>query len=130
MVNQHAKWLESAKAGVYWRMPVPSLNLLMTSNGVAPGSQRFHASGPGFLDVVTQERGRGRIYLPPDANCLLSVARSLSAQHQLCERHRGGQAASLQYLNMDAALKHCSAGVTFWVGSTWRAIDVVECDRD
>ncbi len=75
MVNQHAKWLEKCKTEVKWRASVPSLNLLITSTVWRQDHNGFTHQDPGFLDVVTNKSAMvTRIYLPPDANCLLSVA--------------------------------------------------------
>ena len=75
MVNQHAKWLEKAKTDVSWRAPVSSLNILISSTVWRQDHNGFTHQDPGFIDVVTNKSPRvTRIYLPPDANCLLSVA--------------------------------------------------------
>ncbi len=115
MVNQHAKWLESAKADVTWRMPVPSLNLLLTSTVWRQDHNGFTHQDPGFLDVVTNKSADVvRIYLPPDANCLLSVADHCLRSTNYVNVMVADKQPHLQYLNMDAALKHCSAGVSVW----------------
>jgi len=90
MFNQHAKWLEKSKKELSWRAPVPSINILITSLVWRQDHNGFTHQDPGFLDVVTNKSPDVvRIYLPPDANCLLSVARSLPALARLCQRHRG-----------------------------------------
>jgi xylulose-5-phosphate/fructose-6-phosphate phosphoketolase len=115
MVNQHAKWLESAKAGVTWRMPVPSLNLLLTSTVWRQDHNGFTHQDPGFLDVVTNKSADVvRIYLPPDANCLLSVADHCLRSTNYVNVIVADKQLHLQYLDMDAALKHCAAGVSVW----------------
>ena len=81
MFNQHAKWLEKSKLELRWRAPISSINLLITSLVWRQDHNGFTHQDPGFLDVVTNKSPHvTRIYLPPDANCLLSVARSLSAR--------------------------------------------------
>ncbi len=75
MFNQHAKWLEKAKLDLAWRAPISSVNLLITSLVWRQDHNGFTHQDPGFLDVVTNKSATvTRIYLPPDANCLLSVA--------------------------------------------------------
>src|SRR6201994_577814 len=74
MATQHAKWLETARA-LPWRQPVPSLNYLLTSTCWRNDHNGFSHQGPGFMDTVLSKKGAVvRVYLPPDANCLLSVA--------------------------------------------------------
>jgi len=115
MVNQHAKWLESAKTSVTWRMPVPSLNLLLTSTVWRQDHNGFTHQDPGFLDVVTNKSTEiVRIYLPPDANCLLSVADHCLRSTNYVNVIVADKQVHLQYLSMDAALKHCSAGAGIW----------------
>ena len=95
MVGQHAKWLEKCRSEVAWRAPVASLNILISSTVWRQDHNGFTHQDPGFIDVVTNKSAQvTRIYLPPDANCLLSVSGSLLAQHQLHQRDRGRQAAS------------------------------------
>ena len=95
MFNQHAKWLEKCKTEVKWRASIPSLNLLVTSTVWRQDHNGFTHQDPGFLDVVTNKSALvTRIYLPPDANCLLEHGGSLFTQRRLCERDRGGQTSS------------------------------------
>ncbi len=119
MIVQHTKWLE--EAGVLpWRAPIASLNLLLTSTCWRNDHNGFSHQGPGLLDVVLSKRGTvARIYLPPDANCLLSVA-----EH--CLRSRGyvnliviDKQPQLQWLDAAAADEHCKlgAGIWPWAGS-------------
>ncbi|CAB3787848.1 Xylulose-5-phosphate phosphoketolase [Paraburkholderia ultramafica] len=121
MFNQHAKWLEKAKRDLDWRQPVPSLNLLITSLVWRQDHNGFTHQDPGFLDVVTNKSPDVvRIYLPPDANCLLSVA-----DHCLCSRDYVNVIVSdkqphLQYLDMDAAVTHCTKGIGIW---DWASTD-------
>jgi xylulose-5-phosphate/fructose-6-phosphate phosphoketolase len=115
MVNQHAKWLEASKAEVTWRMPVPSLNLLLTSTVWRQDHNGFTHQDPGFLDVVTNKSAEiVRIYLPPDANCLLSVADHCLRSTNYVNVIVADKQLHLQYLSMDAALKHCSTGAGVW----------------
>ena len=95
MVNQHAKWLEKAKIEVSWRAPVSSLNILISSTVWRQDHNGFTHQDPGFIDVVTNKSPRvTRIYLPPDANCLLSVADHCLRSHRLHQRHRRRQAGA------------------------------------
>ena len=115
MFNQHAKWLEKSKKEIRWRAPISSANLLITSTVWRQDHNGFTHQDPGFLDVVTNKSPEvTRIYLPPDANCLLSVA-----DH--CLRSTGyfnvivaDKQPHLQYLDMDAAVKHCTKGAGIW----------------
>jgi xylulose-5-phosphate/fructose-6-phosphate phosphoketolase len=114
MFNQHAKWLAMSKK-VPWRAPVSSLNLLITSTVWRQDHNGFTHQDPGFLDVVVNKSPSvTRIYLPPDVNCLLSVANHcLNSTDYInvivCDKQK-----HLQYLNMDAAIKHCTKGIGIW----------------
>ncbi|MDD2800733.1 MAG: phosphoketolase family protein, partial [Methylococcales bacterium] len=114
MFNQHAKWLAMAKA-VSWRAPVSSLNLLITSTVWRQDHNGFTHQDPGFLDLVVNKSSEvTRIYLPPDVNCLLSVANHcLNSTNYInvivCDKQK-----HLQYLDMDAAIKHCTKGIGIW----------------
>ncbi|NJA05712.1 phosphoketolase family protein [Methylococcaceae bacterium WWC4] len=114
MFNQHAKWLAMMKA-VSWRAPVSSLNLLITSTVWRQDHNGFTHQDPGFLDVVVNKSPEiTRIYLPPDVNCLLSVANHcLQSTNYInvivCDKQK-----HLQYLDMDAAIKHCTKGIGIW----------------
>ena len=115
MFNQHAKWLEKSKLELRWRAPISSINLLITSLVWRQDHNGFTHQDPGFLDVVTNKSPHvTRIYLPPDANCLLSVA-----DHCLCSTNYvnvivADKAPHLQYLTMDEAVKHCTKGIGIW----------------
>ncbi len=115
MFNQHAKWLEKSKKELRWRAPISSLNLLITSLVWRQDHNGFTHQDPGFLDVVTNKSPEVvRIYLPPDANCLLSVT-----DHCLCSTDYvnvivADKAAHLQYLTMDEAVDHCTKGIGIW----------------
>ncbi len=114
MFNQHAKWLAMSK-DVPWRAPVSSLNLLITSTVWRQDHNGFTHQDPGFLDVVVNKSPEvTRIYLPPDVNCLLSVAdHCLKSTNYInvivCDKQK-----HLQFLDMDAAIKHCTKGIGIW----------------
>ena len=120
MVNQHAKWLEKSRE-ISWRAPISSLNILISSTVWRQDHNGFTHQDPGFIDVVTNKSPTvTRIYLPPDANCLLSVADHCLRSHRLRQRHRRRQAAALQFLDMEAAVKHCTKGIGLW---SWASND-------
>ena len=114
MATQHAKWLEACSA-LLWRKPVASLNYLLTSTCWRNDHNGFSHQGPGFMDTIVSKKGTvARVYLPPDANCLLSVA-----DH--CLRSEGyvnlviiDKQPELQWLDMDAARDHCARGASVW----------------
>ncbi len=114
MFNQHAKWLKVTR-GIPWRRSLASLNYLLTSHVWRQDHNGFSHQDPGFIDLVVNKKSEVvRVYLPPDANTLLSVA-----DHCLRSRHYinvtiAGKQPSLQYLDMDAAVRHCTAGIGIW----------------
>jgi len=114
MFNQHAKWLKVTKQ-LEWRRPLASLNYLLTSHVWRQDHNGFSHQDPGFIDHVVNKKAEiVRVYLPPDTNTLLSVV-----DHCLRSRHYvnvivAGKQPELQYLDMDAAVKHCTAGVGIW----------------
>jgi xylulose-5-phosphate/fructose-6-phosphate phosphoketolase len=114
MFNQHAKWLESSNH-LSWRDPIASLNLLITSTVWRQDHNGFTHQDPGFLDVVVNKSAKvTRIYLPPDVNCLLSVADHCLRSQQyvnviVCDKQK-----HLQYLDMNAAITHCTKGIGLW----------------
>ncbi len=114
MFNQHAKWLK-VTAGIPWRRPIASLNYLLTSHVWRQDHNGFTHQDPGFIDhVVNKKAGIVRVYLPPDANCLLSVM-----DHCLRSRHKvnvvvAGKQPAEQWLPIDAAAAHCTAGIGIW----------------
>jgi xylulose-5-phosphate/fructose-6-phosphate phosphoketolase len=120
MFNQHAKWLE-VTGTIPWRRPLASLNYLLSSHVWRQDHNGFTHQDPGFLDVVVNKKANVvRVYLPPDANCLLSVA-----DHCLRSRHYvnvivAGKQPEAQWLSMDAAIKHCTAGIGIW---EWASTD-------
>jgi xylulose-5-phosphate/fructose-6-phosphate phosphoketolase len=114
MFNQHAKWLKVTR-DIPWRRPIASLNYLLTSHVWRQDHNGFSHQDPGFLDhVINKKSDVVRVYLPPDTNCLLSVA-----DHCLRSRHYvnvivAGKQPSLQWLDMDEAVRHCTAGIGIW----------------
>ena len=114
MFNQHAKWLKVTKE-LPWRKEIASLNYLLASHVWRQDHNGFTHQDPGFIDVVVNKKAEiVRVYLPPDANCLLSVM-----DHCLRSRHYvnvviAGKHPSPQWLAMDAAVAHCEAGVGIW----------------
>ncbi|ACC74574.1 phosphoketolase family protein [Paraburkholderia phymatum] len=121
MFNQHAKWLEKAKRELRWRQPVPSLNLLITSLVWRQDHNGFTHQDPGFLDVVTNKSPDVvRIYLPPDANCLLSVADHCLRSRDYVNVIVADKQPHLQYLDMPSAITHCTKGIGIW---DWASTD-------
>jgi len=120
MFNQHAKWLK-VTGEIPWRRPLASLNYLLTSHVWRQDHNGFSHQDPGFIDhVVNKKAGVVRVYLPPDANTLLSVA-----DHCLRSRHYvnvivAGKQPAAQWLDMDAAIRHCTAGIGIW---SWASTD-------
>jgi xylulose-5-phosphate/fructose-6-phosphate phosphoketolase len=115
MFNQHAKWLDVSKNHVPWRMPVPSENYLLSSHVWRQDHNGFSHQDPGFIDmVVNKTKDVVRVYLPPDANTLLSVADHCLRSTDFVNVIVAGKQPALQYLDMDAAIKHCNAGIGIW----------------
>jgi len=114
MFNQHAKWLKVTRH-IPWRRPIASLNYLLTSHVWRQDHNGFSHQDPGFIDHVVNKKAEiVRVYLPPDANTLLSVT-----DHCLRSRHYinvivAGKQPALQFLNIDAAIKHCTTGIGIW----------------
>ncbi|MHB8245686.1 MAG: phosphoketolase family protein [Acidimicrobiales bacterium] len=114
MFNQHAKWLKTTRK-LAWRRPLASLNYLLTSHVWRQDHNGLSHQDPGFIDhVVNKKADTIRVYLPPDTNCLLSVA-----DHCLRSRHYvnvivAGKQPELQYLTMDEAVVHCTKGLGIW----------------
>jgi xylulose-5-phosphate/fructose-6-phosphate phosphoketolase len=114
MTVQHTKWLEKA-LDLPWRRPVPSLNILLTSTCWRNDHNGFSHQGPGLIDTVLAMKGTvARIYLPPDANCLLSVADHCFRSRNYVNLIVIDKQPQLQWLDMDAAVKHCATGATIW----------------
>jgi xylulose-5-phosphate/fructose-6-phosphate phosphoketolase len=121
MFNQHAKWIEKAKKEIAWRAPIPSINILITSVVWRQDHNGFTHQDPGFLDVVTNKsREVVRIYLPPDANCLLSVTDHCLRSRDYVNVIVADKQEHLQYLNMDEAVTHCTKGIGIW---DWASTD-------
>jgi xylulose-5-phosphate/fructose-6-phosphate phosphoketolase len=114
MFNQHAKWLEKCSK-IPWRSPISSLNLLVTSTVWRQDHNGFSHQDPGFLDLVTNKSAKVcRIYLPPDANCLLAVADHCLRSTGYVNVIVADKQLHLQYLTMDEAIKHCTKGIGIW----------------
>jgi xylulose-5-phosphate/fructose-6-phosphate phosphoketolase len=114
MFNQHAKWLSICNR-LSWRQKISSLNLLITSTVWRQDHNGFTHQDPGFLDVVLNKSAAvTRIYLPPDANCLLSVANHCLRSENYVNVIVSDKQLHLQYLNMDAAIEHCTKGIGIW----------------
>jgi len=114
MFNQHAKWLKVTR-GIPWRAPIASLNYLLTSHVWRQDHNGFSHQDPGFIDhVVNKKADVVRVYLPPDANCLLSVADHCLRSHNYVNVVVIGKQPSPQWLDMDAAVAHCTAGMGIW----------------
>jgi xylulose-5-phosphate/fructose-6-phosphate phosphoketolase len=115
MFNQHAKWLEKSKLELRWRASISSINLLITSLVWRQDHNGFTHQDPGFLDVVTNKSPEvTRIYLPPDANCLLSVGDHCLRSKDYINVIVADKAPHLQYLSMDKAVLHCTKGIGIW----------------
>ena len=115
MFNQHAKWLEKSKLELRWRAAISSINLLITSLVWRQDHNGFTHQDPGFLDVVTNKSPEvTRIYLPPDANCLLSVADHCLRSKNYVNVIVADKAQHLQYLAADDAVLHCTRGIGIW----------------
>ncbi|MBV9746342.1 MAG: phosphoketolase family protein, partial [Acidobacteriia bacterium] len=114
MFNQHAKWLESSRK-IAWRRPIASLNLLLTSHVWRQDHNGFSHQDPGFIDFVMNKKADVvRVYLPPDANTLLSVADHCLRSRNYVNVIVAGKQPALQWLDMDSAVKHCTAGIGIW----------------
>ncbi|MGH7314608.1 MAG: phosphoketolase family protein [Candidatus Rokuibacteriota bacterium] len=114
MFNQHAKWLKVCNE-ISWRRPIASLNYLLTSHVWRQDHNGFSHQDPGFIDhVVNMKADVIRVYLPPDANTLLSVADHCLRSRNYVNVIVAGKQPSLQHLDMDAAIKHCAAGIGIW----------------
>ncbi|WP_254174496.1 phosphoketolase family protein [Planktothrix pseudagardhii] len=126
MFNQHAKWLDICKNEVSWRAPISSLNILLSSTVWRQDHNGFSHQDPGFLDVVTNKSASvTRIYLPPDANCLLSVADHCLKSTDYINVIVADKQKHLQFLSMDDAIKHCTKGIGIW---EWASND--DCGKE
>jgi xylulose-5-phosphate/fructose-6-phosphate phosphoketolase len=120
MFNQHAKWLKTTN-GIPWRQPVASLNYLLTSHVWRQDHNGFSHQDPGFIDhVVNKKADVIRVYLPPDANTLLSVGDHCLRSRQYVNVIVAGKQPALQYLDMPRAIEHCTKGLGIW---EWASTD-------
>jgi len=114
MFNQHAKWLKVTR-DIPWRRPIASLNYLLTSHVWRQDNNGFSHQDPGFLDhVVNKKASIIRVYLPPDTNTLLSVTDHCLRSRNYVNVIVAGKQPELQWLDMDSAIKHCTAGLGIW----------------
>src|SRR5258706_5479760 len=114
MFNQHAKWLKVTR-GIRWRRPIASLNYLLTSHVWRQDHNGFTHQDPGFIDhVVNKKADIVRVYLPPDANSLLSVADHCLRSRNYVNVIVAGKQPAPQYLSMEAAIEHCTSGIGIW----------------
>jgi xylulose-5-phosphate/fructose-6-phosphate phosphoketolase len=120
MFNQHAKWLRTTNR-IPWRRPIASLNYLLTSHVWRQDHNGFSHQDPGFIDHVVNKKAEViRVYLPPDANTLLSVADHCLRSRQYVNVIVAGKQPQLQYLNMQDAIVHCTKGIGIW---EWASTD-------
>ena len=114
MVNQHAKWLKVTR-NIPWRRPIASLNYLLTSHVWRQDHNGFSHQDPGFIDhVVNKKADVVRVYLPPDANSLLSVMDHCLRSYNYINVVIAGKQPALQYMDMNAAMTHCAEGIGMW----------------
>jgi xylulose-5-phosphate/fructose-6-phosphate phosphoketolase len=114
MFNQHAKWLKVTR-GIPWRRPIASLNYLLTSHVWRQDHNGFSHQDPGFIDhVINKDPNVVRVYLPPDANCLLSVGDHCLRSRDYVNVIVAGKQPALDYLSMDDAIVHCTRGLGIW----------------
>ncbi|UCF87972.1 MAG: phosphoketolase family protein [bacterium] len=122
MFNQHAKWLKTSSREIPWRRPIASLNYLLTSHVWRQDHNGFSHQDPGFIDqVVNKKADIIRVYFPPDANTLLSVADHCLRSRDYINVIVAGKQPHPQFLDMDAAIKHCSSGIGIW---EWASSDL------
>ena len=114
MFNQHAKWLKVCN-GIRWRQPIASLNYLLSSHVWRQDHNGFSHQDPGFIDHVVNKKAEVvRVYLPPDANCLLSVTDHCLRSRNYVNVIIAGKQPAPVWLTMDEAIKHCTAGIGIW----------------
>ena len=115
MFNQHAKWLDVTR-GIPWRRPIASLNYLLSSHVWRQDHNGFSHQDPGFIDVAANKKSEViRVYLPPDANTLLCVTDQCLRSRNCVNVIVAGKQPGPQWLDMDAAVKHCAAGIGIWL---------------
>jgi xylulose-5-phosphate/fructose-6-phosphate phosphoketolase len=134
MFNQHAKWLEASRR-IPWRAPVASLNYLLSSHVWRQDHNGFSHQDPGFIDVAMNKKPEViRVYLPPDANTLLSTMDHCLRSRDYINIVVAGKQPALQYLDIEAAINHCTAGIGIWEwASTDRGVEpdvVMACAGD
>ncbi|MFL5409663.1 MAG: phosphoketolase [Myxococcales bacterium] len=133
MATQHAKWLEMCRK-LPWRAPIASLNVLLTSTCWRNDHNGFSHQGPGFIDTIVSKQGNvARIYLPPDANCLLSVADHCLRSRNYVNLIVIDKQPQLQWLDLAAAREHCARGASVWEWASNGAADpdvVLACAGD
>ena len=126
MFNQHAKWLDICKKHVSWRASVSSLNIMLSSLVWRQDHNGFSHQDPGFVDLVTNKSADvTRVYFPPDANCLLSVADHCLRSKDYVNVIVADKQLHLQYLTMEEAIKHCTKGIGIW---EWASND--DCGKE
>ncbi len=135
MFNQHAKWLKTTSRDIPWRRPIASLNYLLSSHVWRQDHNGFSHQDPGFIDhVVNKKADIIRVYFPPDANTLLSVTDHCLRSRNYVNVIVAGKQPQPQWLGMDAAVKHCTAGIGIWGwASTDRGVEpdvVMACCGD
>ncbi len=114
MFNQHAKWLKVTR-DISWRRPIASLNYLLTSHVWRQDHNGFTHQDPGFIDLVVNKKADVvRVYLPPDANTLLSVADHCLRSRNYVNVIVAGKQPQLQWLDMESAIEHCTNGIGIW----------------
>ncbi len=114
MIIQHAKWLQEGRK-LAWRKPISSLNILLTSTCWRNDHNGFSHQGPGLIDTILSRKGEvARIYLPPDANCLLSVADHCLRSRNYVNLVVIDKQPQLQWLSMEQAIEHCARGLSTW----------------
>jgi xylulose-5-phosphate/fructose-6-phosphate phosphoketolase len=125
MLNQHAKWLKVSRS-IPWRKPIASLNYLLTSHVWRQDHNGFSHQDPGFIDHVANKKSEVvRIYLPPDANCLLSVADHCLRSRNYVNLIIAGKQPEWQWLDIDSATRHCAVGAGIW---DWASNDLGDPD--
>ena len=123
MFNQHAKWLKVTRE-IPWRRPIASLNYLLSSHVWRQDNNGFSHQDPGFIDHVVNKKAEiVRVYLPPDANCLLSVADHCLRSRDYVNVIVAGKQPALDYLTIDQAIAHCTRGIGIW---EWASSDAGE----
>jgi len=129
MLNQHAKWLKACR-DLPWRVPVASLNYLLTSHAWRQDHNGYSHQGPGFIESVMEKKSSvARIYLPPDANCLLSVADHCFRSKNYVNLIVAGKQPMFQWLDIQSAKEHCHKGIGrwFWASDDDKNPDIIFC---